>query len=200
MPDEAEQIIGVYRRHAQAWTAKRGTYLLEGACLDRFRSLMPANAKVLDIGCGPGVPIARYLVDRGCSITGVDSSPEMIALFQSNLRGQQSQVADMRTLSLGSVYDGILAWDSFFHLSHDHQRRMFPIFREHAAPHAALLFTSGHSHGVAMGTLEDEPLYHASLDPTEYHRLLDTNGFDVINHVVEDPDCGGHTIWLAQLR
>jgi hypothetical protein len=29
--------------------------------------------------------------------------------------------------------------------------------------------------------------------------LLDRNGFDVVSHVVEDPGCGGHTIWLAQL-
>jgi hypothetical protein len=77
---------------------------------------------------------------------------------------------------------------------------MFPIFKRHAAPRAALMFTSGTSHGVAMGTYQGEPLYHASLDPDEYRELLEAHGFDVIAHVVEDPTCGGHTIWLSQLR
>lgn len=75
---------------------------------------------------------------------------------------------------------------------------MFPLFREHAADGAALLFTSGPGHGEAIGSFEGEPLYHASLDPSEYRALLAANGFAVIAHVAEDPDCGGHTIWLAQ--
>ena len=29
---------------------------------------------------------------------------------------------------------------------------------------------------------------------------LDQAGFDVVDHVVEDPACGGHTVWLAQHR
>jgi hypothetical protein len=46
--------------------------------------------------------------------------------------------------------------------------------------------------------LESEPLYHESLDGTEYRALLAQNGFGVVAHVVEDPTCGGRTIWLAQ--
>jgi hypothetical protein len=34
-------------------------------------------------------------------------------------------VADMRTLSLARRFDGILAWDSYFHLSYDDQKQMF---------------------------------------------------------------------------
>jgi hypothetical protein len=100
----------------------------------------------------------------------------------------------------GPSLQRILAWDSFFHLCHDDQRRMFPVFRAHAAPSASLMFTSGLAHGEAMGTFEGEPLYHASLDGAEYHALLDENGFAVVAHAVEDWTCGRHTIWLAQLR
>jgi trans-aconitate methyltransferase len=178
----------------------RGTCLFEGAWLDRFRSLMPASADVLDLGCGSGEPIARYLIEHKCAVTAVDSAPEMIALFQKNFPGQSAQVADMRTLSLGARFNGILAWNSFFHLSHEHQRRMFPIFRAHAAPRAALMFTSGSTHGEAIGSFAGEPLYHASLDTMEYNDLLKVNGFNVIDHVVADPECGCLTIWLAQLK
>ena len=105
----------------------------------------------------------------------------------------------MRKLALPRKFSGILAWDSFFHLCHDDQRNMFPVFRAHALPQAALMFTSGPAHGEAIGSLAGEPLYHASLDAAEHRSLLDGNGFRVVSHIVEDPDCGGHTIWLAQL-
>jgi hypothetical protein len=104
----------------------------------------------------------------------------------------------MRTLFLGRIFDGILAWDSFFHLSPINQRQMFSVFRAHAAPGAALMFTSGPTCGEAIGTFEGEPLYHASLDSTEYRALLDESGFRVVQHTVEDTACGRHTIWLAQ--
>lgn len=60
------------------------------------------------------------------------------------------------------------------------------------------MFTSGPAHGEAIGTFEGEALYHGSLAPEEYRTLLAENGFAVVDHVVEDPSCGGHTIWLAQ--
>lgn len=200
MSDDADRIIGLYRRHGAAWVAARGDRLPEKPWLDRFAALLPARGAVLDLGCGAGVPVARYLAGLGHGVTGVDSAPEMIAAFRANLPGAEAVVADMRTLDLGRSFAGILAWDSFFHLAHDPQRAMFPIFRAHAAPGAALMFTSGPAHGEAIGTLEGEPLYHASLDPAEYRALLDTNGFDVAGHAVEDPACGGRTIWLARRR
>ena len=42
---------------------------------------------------------------------------------------QEWIVADMRKLALQRKFSGILAWDSFFHLCHDDQRNMFPVFR-----------------------------------------------------------------------
>ena len=104
----------------------------------------------------------------------------------------------MRGLAVGDRFDGILAWDSFFFLSHDQQRAMFPVFASHARPKAALLFTSGPASGEASGTFEGETLYHASLDPNEYQSLLSDNGFRVEHHVAEDPDCDRHTVWLGR--
>ncbi|MBR1230166.1 MULTISPECIES: trans-aconitate 2-methyltransferase [unclassified Bradyrhizobium] len=199
MNPDADRIIGLYQRHGRAWAQDRGNRLMERAWLDRFGALLPAGASVLDIGCGSGEPIARYLIQQGCHVTGVDSSPELIALCTASFPDLAWHVADMRTLALTRRFDGLLAWDSFFHLCPDDQRRMFTIFRNHAAPRAALMFTSGPAHGEAIGSYRDERLYHASLDAAGYRALLCANGFDVVAHVVEDPDCGGHTVWLAQL-
>jgi SAM-dependent methyltransferase len=200
MASESEKIVELYQRHAQAWACQRGNNLFETAWLDRFLALIPCDVAILDIGCGSAEPIARYFIEKGYDVTGVDSSPAMIDICKGHFPGQEWIVADMRTMSLGRSFSGILAWDSFFHLCPEDQRRMFPTFRKHAAPKAALMFTSGPSHGEAIGSFRGEPLYHASLDETEYRSLLDSSGFDVVAHVAEDPACGRHTIWLAQLR
>lgn len=198
MIDSADAIVSLYQRHAAAYDQQRGRKLMEAPWLDRFLSLLPATPSVLDIGCGMGEPIARHLIERGCSVTGIDTSEPFIALCRERFPQQDWQVGDMRELALGRRFDGLIAWDSFFHLTPGAQRQMFQRFRAHAADRAALLFTSGPSQGEAIGSFEGEPLYHGSLDPAEYRSLLGENGFAVVAHIVEDPDCGGHTIWLAQ--
>jgi hypothetical protein len=124
----------------------------------------------------------------------------MLALFQRNLTGVEAHLLDMRQLALHRCFSGLLAWDSFFHLSPSDQRSMFSRLQEHAAPGAALMFTSGDTEGEAIGTLEGDSLYHGSLDPGEYRILLDAAGFSVVAHVVKDPACGHRTIWLARQR
>jgi SAM-dependent methyltransferase len=198
--EEAARIIDLYQRKASDWIESRArTKLLEKPWLDHFGALLPPAGPILDLGCGSAEPMAAYLIGLGHPVVGVDSSPAMIDVCRKHFPGQEWIVADMRQLALQRQFSGILAWDSFFHLCHDHQREMFPVFREHAAPNAVLMFTSGPGHGEAIGSFGGEPLYHASLDPAEYRSLLDRNGFHVVSHVVEDPDCGGHTVWLAQL-
>jgi hypothetical protein len=106
----------------------------------------------------------------------------------------------MRSLSLGRRFDGVLAWDSFFHLRHDDQRAMFAVFERHAGRRAALMFNTGLHYGVAIGAYQGEPLFHSSLDPAEYRGLLDRYGFDVVAFAAEDAAAGGRTVWLAQAR
>jgi trans-aconitate methyltransferase len=169
----------------------------EAGWLARFLALLPPGGAVLDIGCGAGAPIGAAIVSAGHTLTGVDSSAPLLALAQARLPGATWIEGDMRSLALGRVFDGVIAWDSFFHLDHDDQRAMFVRFAAHAAPGAALMFTSGPAHGVAIGAYAGEALFHASLDPAEYRALLATNGFAVLAHVPEDPACGGRTVWLA---
>lgn len=203
MTSPQERIVGLYERHARAWVAdrQRGAFL-ERSWLERFVRLLPRGAAVLDIGCGAGTPIGSYLLDAGCRVTGIDSSPTMIELCRARHANFEAQsewlVADMRSLALGRAFQGIVAWDSFFHLARDDQRRMFAIFRSHAAERAPLLFTSGPGDGEAIGSYAGEPLYHASLAAGEYRSLLHDHGFAVCEHVAEDPQCGRHTVWLAQ--
>ena len=190
-------IIDLYERHARAFDRDRSRSLLEQAWLDRFLGYVPPKGIVLDVGCGMAEPIARYIIEAGFSIVGIDSSPSMIDMCRERFPTAEWLVADMRHLALGRRFDGLLAWDSFFHLPPDDQRGMFTRFSAHALPAAPLLFTSGPSEGEAIGSICGERLYHASLEPSEFRRLLTSNGFSVRAHRVDDSECGDHTVWLA---
>ncbi|MCA0199850.1 MAG: class I SAM-dependent methyltransferase [Proteobacteria bacterium] len=194
----AADITALYQRHAAAWDKERGRTLCERPWLDRFRAALPSDRSVLDLGCGAGEPLARYLIEQGDRVTGVDSSPALIDIARRRFPNERWMTDDMRTVSFSERFGGILAWDSFFHLTPDDQRAMFPVFAAYAAPGAALMFTSGPKFGEAIGNYQGDALYHASLDAAEYRARLAEHGFRVMAHVVEDPTCGGHTIWLAK--
>jgi len=196
-----DDILATYDREARDFQAARNRSLFEKSSLDRMLGIAPRNVsprRLLDLGCGPGAPIATYLSDRGMAVTGVDGAANMVELFAHTLPDARALHADMRTLALGEQFDAILAWDSFFHLSKDAQRAMFPIFAAHAAPNAALMFTSGPSESEGWGHAVHEQVYHASLDPDEYSALLLANGFKLISFRPDDPDCDFHSVWLAR--
>ena len=194
----ARTILDLYQRHAEAFYQQRSRTLFEQRWLDKLLAAMGMTGKMLDLGCGNGQPIADYFIQQGCALTGVDGAPAMLTRARARFPEQRWLHHDMRTLNLAETFDGLIAWDSFFHLTQDDQRRMFSVFARHSHPGSALMFTSGTGHGIAMGEFEGEPLFHASLAPDEYRLLLAENGFAVLEMKMEDPECGGHTVWLAK--
>jgi ubiquinone/menaquinone biosynthesis C-methylase UbiE len=193
----AERIPAVYEAVAVEYDRARGGHLLERAYHERVLATLAPGSEVLDLGCGSGEPVARFYVEAGHRVTGVDVAPAMLALCRRRFPSCTWMEQDMRALNLKKCFAAIIAWDSFFHLPPDGQRAMFPVFARHAAPGAALLFTSGTEEGSVVGSMFGHELYHASLSTEEYSRLLSRHGFAVSLHRVSDPDCGEHTVWLA---
>ncbi|PTQ75393.1 methyltransferase family protein [Celeribacter persicus] len=196
-----EDILPTYERQARAFDLAREKTLFERPWLDRMMGYTPQTGgkrNVLDLGCGSGRPIAQYLSDRRCEVTGVDGAAAMVALFRQNLPRARAIHADMRGLDLGETFDAVVAWDSFFHLSVTDQREMFATFARHLNPRGTLLFTSGPEAGEAIGSVEHETVYHASLSPDEYRQLMADQGMEVIAFTPEDPGCTGHSVWLAR--
>ncbi|EOY5376295.1 methyltransferase domain-containing protein [Cronobacter dublinensis] len=190
-------VISIYERNSSAFESMRPVDLFEKKWLDWFTSYLPAGGHILDIGCGNGSPIAEYFLNQGFKVTGIDSSPSMIAKCREKFPHATWIVADMRKLDLGKTFDGILAWDSFFHLCHRDQRDMFALFSANAKAGTALMFNAGPEEGEAFGQLQEEVLAHSSLSPLEYASIMERYGFQIVRHIVEDKECNSRTIWLA---
>lgn len=187
-----------YDEIVQWYDAARTKTLMESEYLNLIVKSIPAGGSVLDLGCGTGEPIAKYFIDKGFKLTGVDGSEKMIELCKQRFPSERWFVSDMREINLSERFDVILAWHSFFHLDQESQRSMFKLFKSHINPNGILAFTSGEEEGEIWSDNGGQMLYHASLATNEYEKLLVENSFRVLLHNIRDPRCGEATVWVAQ--
>ncbi len=193
-----EETLDVYERQAAVYDAQRGRSLFEARWLARFAAALPPKARVLDLGCGAGEPIARWFIAEGFRLTGVDFSPAMLDIARARWPDGDWRQADMRALDLGESFDGIIAWNSFFHLPRADQPDALARMAEHLVPGGALLVTVGPGNGEVAGTVGGEPVFHASLSPAEYATCLERNGLRLTGFLAEDPETNQHSVLMAR--
>src|ERR1043166_3636591 len=86
--------------------------ILERIWLER----LPPRANVLDICCGTGY-LAGLLTGRGCRVTGIDVSAEMISYARGNVPGAEFHVADVTTFEPRGSFDAAVStFDSLNHI------------------------------------------------------------------------------------
>lgn len=190
MPGIAEH----YERHAHAFDRARRTKFEERFWLDRFRHPLPRGASVLDLGCGAGEPIDRYLIDHHLHVTGIDLSRAMITLARIRFPRETWLHADMRDARATRAFDGVLAWDSFYHLHQSDQAIMLERIAEWLAPGGVLLFNTEPARDAGV----PETLYHASLAPGGYRMLFEALGLVEIAFQPQDWRCSGRSVWLVR--
>ncbi|GAA3195360.1 MULTISPECIES: class I SAM-dependent DNA methyltransferase [Streptomyces] len=76
---------------------------------------LPPGSRVLDVGCGTGLPTSRQLAEAGHRVVGIDLSPAMVKLSGENVPGAEfhaMDVAELRNGLLGGPgsFDGITAY------------------------------------------------------------------------------------------
>lgn len=110
MPSHAEQQQHVYTRNIQPD---------ENTSLNLLTRLIPAGARVLDLGCGTGA-LGRWLAnERGATVDGVTFNTEEAEIAQAHYR--RIVVGDLETLNLlqefePHSYDAIVCADVLEHL------------------------------------------------------------------------------------
>lgn len=190
--------MAVYDGIADWFDRTRTRALIEKPYLDMLVQMLGQGASVLDVGCGTGEPILRFLVERQFRVTGVDASAAMIDIATKRFPQARLMVGDMRELAIDERFDATIMWHSLFHLRHDDQRAMFATLARLLAPGGVLMFTSGTEYSETWSDNGGAMLYHASLGLEEYRRLLEANRFELVQLAVDDTACGGATVWIAR--
>ncbi|MQA84533.1 MAG: methyltransferase domain-containing protein [Streptosporangiales bacterium] len=110
---QAEAFNRIGERYDEAFPHKEGQLAAGLWLLERLRP----GAKVLDLGCGTGLPTARQLVDGGCEVTGIDISPVMLELARHNVPEARFQEFDLAGVDAGfGRFDALVAFFSLLML------------------------------------------------------------------------------------
>ncbi|MEU6251212.1 class I SAM-dependent methyltransferase [Streptomyces sp. NPDC047043] len=98
---QAEAFDAIGDRYDEAFPHKEGQI----AAAEWLIKSLPADSRVLDLGCGSGLPTARQVVEAGSQVVGVDLSAGMVALARQNVPAGDFRRADIADLRPGGPLD-----------------------------------------------------------------------------------------------
>ena len=199
-------------RHTAAYDAASESYEREGAQSGRpwfqqpkaeLVSHLPSGARVLDLGCGPGLESADLHV-RSLRPVGVDGSREMLRRARARCPQAHFVHADMLSLPLadGSV-DGAWASASLFHVAREDVgealAEVYRVLRPGGAFYSSV--SRGEGEGWVPGDHTAE-VFYANYSEEEWQARLRAAGFVIDTFRAESESVNlnrGATGWLNTL-
>lgn len=188
----------VVSRAYRADDADEGEY---AAWLDLLEARVPPPAKVLDLGCGCGVPVARRLSPR-YEVTGVDLSPVQIERARTLVPSATFRCADMTAMeSTDASFNAIVCLFAIIHVPLAEQPGFLSKIARWLRPGGVLVATVGHRAwtGVERDWLgvPGGDMWWDHADAATYRRWLANAGFVIEDERFVPEGKGGHTFVIA---
>jgi len=155
--------------------------------LDRI----PTGGRVLELGCGAGIPMTAALAD-GHDVTGVDLSGVQIELARRNVPTATFLQADMTDLDFSDAsFDAVIAFYSLTHVPRDELGRLLAGIRAWLRPGGLFLATMGADDepgSVEKGWLGVD-MYFSHFNAKRNRRLVESAGLVVEQaNIVPEPE------------
>lgn len=114
---QAEAFNSIGDRYDEAFPHKEGQL----AAGRRLAEELPPGSRILDVGCGTGVPTAAQLVEAGHRVVGIDLSETMVKLARDKVPAAEFHQRDVANLGADGPeglgrFDGIVAFFSLLML------------------------------------------------------------------------------------
>jgi ubiquinone/menaquinone biosynthesis C-methylase UbiE len=161
------------------------------------------NPYILELGCGPGVPITRMLLDQGARVLANDISTKQIAMAKAQCHIPQATfvAGDMAGLSIEAAsVDGVVCFFTLFHLPRTEQKPMLSRIFSWLKPGGLLVcnfatFDEEEIYGEMMG----HGIFWSGFDAKENRAMLVEAGFEIESEEVleSDADGGNEFQWIA---
>jgi trans-aconitate methyltransferase len=170
------------------------------AWIDELVTHLPPGARVLDLGCGAGVPAASRLVKAGCQVTGVDFSGVQIERARELVPDATFVEADMATWTCPAAsFDAIVTLYALIHVPLADQRRLIPRLAEWLVPGGYLLAIVGNEQWTGVENYLGAPMFWDHADAASYRQWLRDAGFTLIWDRFIPEGASGHRLVLAQI-
>ncbi|MES3003794.1 MAG: class I SAM-dependent methyltransferase [Pseudomonadota bacterium] len=163
-----------YNSISEEWDAARSAFFpYESAFLDRFLRGLDPPARILDLGCGTGRPIAEHLLKLGFELTGVDQAENMLSLARQRFPEGRWIQAEMESFEPDEDYDGAVIWDSLFYVKREHFEPILRRVVRSLRPGARLMLTVGGSdHPAFKDSMFGQTFFYDSLPPAQTVSVL----------------------------
>lgn len=168
------------------WLEELGTYLVPGA-------------RILDIGCGAGVPADRLLVDAGYAVTGLDISAVQIDRARELVPSATFVCGDVANFEApDGSFDAVISLYALIHVPIEDQRALFPRVHRWLREGGVLLAIVGHERWTGVEEYLGAPMFWDHADRATYHEWLEAAGFEVLWCRFIPEGAGGHTLIAAR--
>ena len=163
---------------------------------------IPGGTRVLELGCGAGIPMTAALAE-GRDVTGVDISARQIELARANVPNATFLQADMTALSFEPAsFDAVVAFYSLTHVPRDDVTGLLADIRGWLRPGGTFIATMG---------VEDDPggieedwlgvdMYFSHFSARKNRRLVEGAGLVVESaEVLVEPEdrCDARFLWVV---
>jgi 2-polyprenyl-3-methyl-5-hydroxy-6-metoxy-1,4-benzoquinol methylase len=170
-----------------------------GVWVEELGRLLPPGARVLDLGCGAGVPTSRLLVEAGFEVTGVDIAEVQIERARSLVPGATFIQADLATWDTEPAsFDAVVCLYTLIHVPLQDQRDLIPRLRRWLNPGGYVLAIVGHERWTGVEEYMGAPMFWDHADEATYLAWLEDAGFAIFWHRYVPEGTSGHTLVLAR--
>ncbi|MFB6174752.1 MAG: class I SAM-dependent methyltransferase [Candidatus Nanohalobium sp.] len=149
---------------------------------------LPENSRILDLGCGTGLPFDRFLADKGLEVLGVDISEKHVVQARENVPGAEFVQGDFfdQDFEDGS-FGAIVSFYAIFHIPREEHSRLFEKIRDWVQEEGAVLITLGPEEmEMHKGEIGGQEMLWSSYSPEKNLQLLREAGFEIIETYTEN--------------
>ena len=203
MRDRRKEIVAAgYDRLADTYLewGRKVTHDPRQRMLAEFMSRLPDGGRVLDLGCGAGLPSTGDLARR-FRVVGVDISPVQLELARRNVPTAEFVPGDITEVDFAdSTFDGVAAFYAISHVPREEHQRLFTDIFRWLVPGGLFLATLGASDAPDWtGDWLGEQMFFSSHDADVNRGLLKTAGFELLlDEVLQtgEPDGSVSFLWV----
>jgi len=150
--------------------------------LQEFAGPLPVNARVLDVGCGAGVPVVKFLVESGFDVMGIDFSENMLRLAKRNVPEAEFIKKDMTKLDFpANSFDGLTAFYSIIHVPREKHSSLFDSFHRILKPGGIMLVCTGPDEWEATDEYLGTTMFWSHYSPEKSLQLVKDAGFQIVS-------------------